>query len=123
MEGHVLSTLNWLIGHPTAEAWLRVASIHDPTLLTSDAKLQHVARFLMEITLFHRAFVPLKSSEIALGCLLLARFLMDKPRRQSEETPLAIQIAQMLDGHLAEHLEQVSAIVVKKCKPSCSSVL
>jgi len=118
MEGHVLSTLNWLIGHPTAEAWLRVASIHDPTLLTSDAKLQHVARFLMEITLFHRAFVPLKSSDVALGCLLLARFLMNKPRRPSEETPLAIQIAQMLDGHLAEHLEQVSAIVVKKCKPA-----
>lgn len=116
MEGHVLSTLNWLVGHPTAEAWLRVASISDPTLLTTDAKLLHVARFLMEITLFHRAFVPLKSSEIALGCLLLARFLMNKPRRPSEESPLAIQIAQMLDGHLAEHLEQVSAIVVKKCK-------
>lgn len=139
MEGHVLSTLNWLIGHPTSEAWLRAASISDPTLMT-DSKLQHVARFLMEITLFHRAFVPLKSSEVALGCLLLARYILGKPRKvsgclsvpgydrfdralthrasyptqHSDESPVIIQIAQMLDGHLAEHLEQVSAIVVKK---------
>ena len=116
MEGHVLSTLNWLIGHPTAEAWLRVSSITDPTLLAPESRVSHVARFLMEITLFHRAFVPLKSSDIASGCLMLARYLTNKPRRQADETPLAVQIAQMLDGHLAEHLEQVSAIVVKKCK-------
>ena len=116
MEGHVLSTLNWLIGHPTAEAWLRVASISDPSMLSIESKTQHVARFLMEITLFHRAFVPLKSSEIALGCLLLARFITGKARRMSDETQLAVQIAQMLDAHLAEHLEQLSTIVLKKCR-------
>lgn len=34
----------------------------------------------------------------------------------ADETPVAVQIAQMLDGHLAGHLEQISTIVVKKCK-------
>lgn len=115
MEGHVLSTLNWLIGHPTTEAWLRVSSINDPSLLASDSKTLHIARFLMEITLFHRAFVALKASEIALGCLLLARYITKKQRCTAEETQLAVQIAQMLDGHLAEHLEQLSTIVLKKC--------
>lgn len=120
MEGHVLSTLNWLIGHPTAEAWLRVSSIHDPSLLASDSNTLHIARFLMEVTLFHRAFVALRASEVALGCLLLARFISKKERCSKEETPLAVQIAQMLDGHLAEHLEQLSTIVLKKCKPEPS---
>lgn len=132
MEGHVLATLDWLIGHPTSEAWLRVASVSDPTMLAADSTLQHVTRFLMELTLFHRAFVPLKSSEIALGCLLLARYICGKARKVrpafvqicsisniclqlSDETPIAIQIAQMLDSHLSEHLEQVSVILTKKC--------
>ena len=70
----------------------------------------------MEITLFHRAFVALKASEIALGCLLLARYITKQQRCTKEETPLAVQIAQMLDGHLAEHLEQLSTIVLKKCE-------
>lgn len=116
MEGHVLSTLNWLIGHPTAEAWLRVAAIADPSLISADSKTQHVARFLMELTLFHRAFVPLRSSEISKGCLLLARYITGCPRRTADETELALQIAQMLDGHLADHLEQLSTIVIKKCE-------
>lgn len=117
MEGHVLQTLNWLIGHPTAEAWLRVQSIADPALLpSSESKLAYVTRFLMEVTLFHRAFVPLKSSDIALGCLLLARYMLGEQRRTDDETQMAVQIAQLLDGHLAEHLEQVSSIVVKKCE-------
>lgn len=72
----------------------------------------------MEITLFHRAFVPLKSSEIVLGCLLLARFMLGKGRKMEDETFVATEVAKMLDGHLAEHLEQVSAIVVKKCEYS-----
>ncbi|CAD6571511.1 MAG: hypothetical protein CYPHOPRED_004460 [Cyphobasidiales sp. Tagirdzhanova-0007] len=119
MEGHVLSTLNWLIGHPTAESWLRVQSLTDPSMLSSDSKIQHVTRILMEITLFHRAFVPLKSSEIALGCLLLARFMLGVPRQTRDESEIAVRIAQMLDGHLADHLEQVSAIVIKKYALAC----
>ena len=118
MEGHVLSTLNWLIGHPTSESWLRVQSISDPSMISPDSKLQHVTRVLMEITLFHRAFVPLKSSEVALGCLILARYMLGHPRRIADEGHVQVQIAQMLDGHLAEHLEQVSAIVIKKCELS-----
>ncbi len=27
MEGHVLSTIGWTLGHTTAESWLRIESV------------------------------------------------------------------------------------------------
>ena len=47
MEGHVLSTIQWTLGHPTAEAWAKIDVLQP--VHRSDAKVQHVARFLMEI--------------------------------------------------------------------------
>lgn len=84
MEGHVLSTIGWVVGHPTAEAWMRLACMG--TCL-EDTKTQHVARFIMEITLFHREFVGASPSLIAAGALMLARFLTGKPRRVSSSLP------------------------------------
>lgn len=78
MEGHVLSTIAWTLGHPTAESWLRLACMG---VSKEDAETQHVARFVMELTLFSKDFVDYTPSAIANGSLLLARFLMRKPRR------------------------------------------
>lgn len=114
MEGHVLSTLGWLIGHPTAEAWLRSSAIAQPSMLSGETKLQNVARMLMEITLFHRSFVAVKPSDIAKGCLLLSRFLCGKARKIDSETSMAVEVAHMLDSHLAQHLDQLSTILIKK---------
>jgi Cyclin, N-terminal domain/Cyclin, C-terminal domain len=78
MEGHVLSTIGWLVGHPTAEAWLRLACTP-----AEEYRTQHIARFLMEITLFSRAFVPFLPSQLAAASLTLARFMTGKSRRVS----------------------------------------
>lgn len=87
-----------------------------------EQRVQHVARFIMEITLFHRAFVSIKPSDIANACLMLARCVcgVEKPvhQRATPDRIETIKIAQMLDSHLAEHLDQVSATVVKKYSPS-----
>lgn len=48
--------------------------------------------------------------------LLLKLMLFLPSFTQADERTEAVKIAQMLDAHLAEHLEQVSATVVKKCK-------
>jgi hypothetical protein len=125
MEGHVLSTIGWVIGHPTAEAWLRMACVQ-PTVV-EEPTVQQLARFLMEVTLFHRGFVAFKPSDTAAGALLLARYILSErvagpskaEYRLPEPTPVgnpetALHIATLLDGHFAEHLDQVSAIVVKK---------
>lgn len=117
MEGHVLSTIGWIVGHPTAEAWLRIAAI--TPFGVEDIKTQHVARFLMEITLFHRAFVASRPSDIAAAALLLARHMCGRAAGEptivaSEAEMEPARLASMLDTHLAEHLDQVSAIAVKK---------
>jgi hypothetical protein len=74
----VLSTIGWVIGHPTTEAWLRLACV---TGQIEEQRTQHVARFIMEISLFHKEYIPFKPSELAVASLLLARFLLGKTRR------------------------------------------
>lgn len=117
MEGHVLSTIGWVIGHPTAEAWLR-STVVTPFAAES-LPVQHVARYLMEITLFYRQFVACKSSDVANGALLLARHIVNMPAGQAtiianETEKDALAVAQALDEQLREHLDQISTIVVRK---------
>jgi len=130
MEGHVLTTIGWVTGHPTAEAWLR---IHTTGAHFEEAKVQNIARFLMEITLFHREFVGIQSSLIAQGALMLARFICGRPRKVSLRNRcnqvstddqsigryenVAVRIALAIDKHFAEKLDAVSEIVVRKYAP------
>lgn len=111
MEGHVLSTIQWSLGHPTAEAWLRLLSCGYPR---DEVKVQHVARFLMEITLFYREFVEFVPSSLALGALTLARHVCGKSRNMFEETEECLTIVDLLDKRLAEHVNDLSETLVKK---------
>ncbi|KAG2143804.1 cyclin-like protein [Suillus bovinus] len=110
MEGHVLKTIQWTLGHPTAEAWLRLTYCE----LFVEEKAQHVARFLMEITLFYREFIEYPSSSIALGALTLALFLCDQPRCVYEETEECLEIVDYLDNRLAKNVSNLSETLVKK---------
>jgi len=117
MEGHVLSTIGWQLGHPTAEAWLRLFSIGAHREQAGEfeaASTGHLARFMMELTLFHRSYVGLKSSDIAAGALLLSRYILGKPRRASDESEGILAVARLLDSHLGEHMSSISAVVMKK---------
>ncbi|THH20244.1 hypothetical protein EW146_g1092 [Bondarzewia mesenterica] len=105
MEGHVLATIQWTLGHPTAEAWLRVLCC---VPYVEEIRVQHVARFLMEITLFYREFVKYPPSSIALGSLTLARSLCGKGRRIFEETEECLDIVESLDNRLAKHVNDLS---------------
>lgn len=111
MESHVLATIQWTLGHPTAEAWLRLMCC-DPYV--EEDKVQHTARFLMEITLFYREFVKYPPSAVALGALTLARFLTGKSRRTLEETEECLEIVEHLDNRLAKHVNDLSEVLVKK---------
>ena len=111
MEGHVLSTIQWTLGHPTAEAWLRLMCC-GPCM--EEPKVQHIARFLMEITLFYREFVKYPPSSIALASLTLAHFLCGKPRRVWEETEECLEVVELLDNRLAKHVNDLSETLIKK---------
>ncbi|GAA5852071.1 hypothetical protein JCM9279_005048 [Rhodotorula babjevae] len=118
MEGHVLQTIGWVVGHPTAEAWLRLACV---TGSIEETRTQHVARFLMELTLFHREFIRCNQSDVAMAALLLARHMLGKPRRPIDENDAVVHIMRMLDELLGEHLEEVSPVVLKKYSLPCYS--
>jgi hypothetical protein len=92
MEGHVLQTIGWTIGHPTAEAWMRMACMGNDK---EDTRTQHIARFLMEITLFHREFVGVKPSVLAAGSLMIARFICGLPRHVSSKTLLDDRVSDL----------------------------
>lgn len=111
MEGHVLSTIQWTLGHPTAEAWLRLMCCGPHV---EDTKVQHVARFLMEITLFYREFIKYPPSTIALASLTLARYLCSKPRRLWEETDECLEVIDYLDARLSKHVNDLSETLIKK---------
>ncbi|KAF9436540.1 hypothetical protein BGZ76_003628 [Entomortierella beljakovae] len=76
MERHILKTLDYGLGHPTAEAFLKkdleMSGEEDPVV-------RHVAQFLMELTMFQRCFLSFGSSTIAAGALFLARTICCKP--------------------------------------------
>ncbi|KAI8357064.1 cyclin-like protein [Mortierella sp. GBAus27b] len=75
MERYVLKTLEFSLGHPTAEAFLK----RDLELSSNEEQVvRHVAQFLMEITLFQRCFLSFGSSAIATSALYLARNICGK---------------------------------------------
>ncbi|KIL70664.1 hypothetical protein M378DRAFT_183279 [Amanita muscaria Koide BX008] len=111
MEHHVLSTLQWTLGHPTAEAWLRLLCCSP---CVEEPKVQHVARFLMEITLFYREFIMYPPSTIALAALTLARYLCGKPRRIWEETEECLEVIDYLDTRLSTNVNDISETLIKK---------
>ncbi|KAG9049985.1 hypothetical protein FS837_008165 [Tulasnella sp. UAMH 9824] len=136
MEFHVLTTIDWDLGHPTAESWLRVlcTETHLPSTLGmsfgmfgaqgalglvdgtpfEDTRTQHVARFLMEMTLYGRDYIQFVPSTIALGALVLSRHICGKPRRPQDESPAVLQMISLLDSTLSQNLDSVSQTLVKK---------
>lgn len=114
MEGHVLNTIGWLLGHPTAEAFLRLECKQQAM---QEAKIKHVAQYLMETTLYHRDFAGLGSSVVANGALTLARNICGKVRTlKSRPAPLEVlRCAQLINDFIADSpCEPISKIVHKK---------
>lgn len=79
----------------------------------------HLTRFLGEITLFYRSFVGILGSEVAMGCLILSRYILGHPSREDEETPGAIEMAKRLNELLIDPSTDrfnpsISKIVFKK---------
>ena len=112
MEGHVLTTIQWTLGHPTAEAWLRLFCCTPPYV--EEPKVQHAARFLMELTLLYRDYVEYPPSAIALGALTLSRYIYGKSGRLDDETDECMAVVHLLDTRLATQTAELSETVVKK---------
>ncbi|KAE9383200.1 hypothetical protein BT96DRAFT_951551 [Gymnopus androsaceus JB14] len=120
MEGYILSTIQWTLGHPTAETWLGILCSRGPRI--EEPKVQHVARFLMEITLFYREFVKYPPSLISRAALALSCFLCRQPERfMDSETDECMEILDLLDTRFAKHGKNLSKVLVKKYSDACYS--
>lgn len=125
MEGHVLSTVNWTLGYSTPEAWLRVYCAGE----REETKTAHIARFVMELSIFYRDFVGVNAYDVAAGALMLARYIcgLDKRADLASERPAmfgptsaasAVRVARLLDSKLADFANQVSDVMQRKYNPA-----
>ncbi|KAF2270848.1 hypothetical protein CC78DRAFT_450408 [Lojkania enalia] len=108
MEWHVLQTLNWIIGHPTVDAFLQLAlseSSYDP-------EVEHMTLYIAEIALFHKEFVSTKPSVLARSSLALARCILSRTQASTSEWAGAYDPQTVMS--LSNHLYQPSQVLSRK---------
>ena len=108
MEWHVLSTLDWNVGHPTRDSFLRLALKDD----VHDAETENLTLYILEMALFHRDFVSKHSSTLAFAALALARHILNRPQAHASEP--ASRYCQTTLVELSQTLHQPSDILSRK---------
>ncbi|KAI9356295.1 cyclin-like protein [Zopfochytrium polystomum] len=83
MEQAILRDLSFMVGHPTAESFLKAelrysnASLADGTQPSSPHPvLRIIARLIMEVTLLHKRFLSYRPSLVARASLTMAEVIM-----------------------------------------------
>ena len=131
MEGHVLTTLGWAVGFPGPEQFLQIicaklgmyrnnGDAYSNTLKTAQELQQqiHLARYFLDLALFHREFLSIPSSTQAASAMTLARHILgvDKygmPKEAMLDSVHTSQISLVINLFL-EKLPIVSDILAKK---------
>lgn len=108
MEWHVLQTLNWMIGHPTIDAFLQMA-LADAEY---DAEVENMTLYIAEIALFHKEFVSTRPSVLARSALALARCILSRTQAKSSEWAGAYDASTVMS--LSNHLYQPSQVLSRK---------
>ena len=108
MEWHVLQTLNWVIGHPTVDAFLQIAVEH----LAWDPEVEHLACYIAEIALYKSEVVTPKPSDMARASHAMARCILR--RNQELHTGWAGQYDWETLEALSSQLHRPSRILSRK---------
>lgn len=116
MEWHVLQTLNWVIGHPPVTSFLQLAL----TEVAFDPELEHMSWYITELALYHKEFIPIRSSIMARSSLALARCILN--RAQPRFNDWSAQYDPQVVLNLSNHLGQPSQALLRKyASPHLSS--
>ena len=110
MEGHVLATINWELGHPTAEAWFRCMvntldrsgsaaakemafrqgwvglpelETRGVPVIMADLTTQCIGRYLMEVMTYQDALIDVPPCVIAEAALILSKVINWRTREVS----------------------------------------
>lgn len=103
MEWHLLQTLDWIIGHPTVDAFIQVAMSNT----YYDSEVEHMAWYISELAMFHKEFVSTLPSMMAHASLALSRCILSRPaEREDYDDPLV--------ARLFAQLQEPSSVVSKK---------
>lgn len=108
MEWHVLNTLDWTIGHPAIDTWLKLELKDGPSY--GDVEVEHMALYLSEIALYHKDFVQVKSSVMARVSLALARGILGRP----EYTDGHDHLTNVTMINLSHQLDRPSQVIYRK---------
>jgi hypothetical protein len=108
MEWHVLQTLGWSVGHSTADSFLQMAVLDTPY----DPEVEHLALYILEISLFHREFVSKSSADLARASLALSRCILNRP--QPRHTEWAANYDSLTLVSLSQQLHQPSQVLFRK---------
>jgi Cyclin, N-terminal domain/Cyclin, C-terminal domain len=108
MEWHVLQTLGWTVGHPTADSFLQIAVMDTPY----DPEVEHLALYILEISLFHREFVSKPSSDLARAALALSRCVLNRPQPRHVEWASNYDAVTLVG--LSQQLHQPSQVLFRK---------
>ena len=108
MEWHVLSTLGWTIGHPTADNFVKMA-VKDAVV---DPETEQLSLYILVIALYYRDFVSMRSSTLALAALALARHILGRPQARLGEWAHQFDNNVFLD--LSQKLHEPSMILSRK---------
>lgn len=116
MEWHVLNTLDWQIGHPTVDTWIKLAK--QDTGAVEDPEVEHMAWYLCEVALYHKDFVSKKPSVMARASLALARGILQRPDMECDN----LEVNRVLID-LSHCLNDPSQVLFRKyASPNLSSV-
>ena len=108
MERHVMITLDWIIGPPTVDAFLQFA-LDDGYY---DLEVEHMARYISEIAMFHKEFVSTRPSEMAKASLALSRVILNRP--QPPQQDWASQYDSLTLVSLSQSVHHPSQILLQK---------
>ncbi|OJJ46953.1 hypothetical protein ASPZODRAFT_65685 [Penicilliopsis zonata CBS 506.65] len=108
MEWHVLQTIGWTVGHPTPDTFLQMAVMDTPY----DPEVEHLALYILEISLFHREFVSKRSADLARAALALSRCILNRPLPR--QTDWASQYDSLTLVSLSQYLHQPSQVLSRK---------
>ncbi len=75
MERHLLSTLEFVIGHPTVDSFLQIYMADSPY---NESVLEQMALYISEMAMYHKEFVGTLPSAIARSALTLARIVLNR---------------------------------------------
>ncbi|KAA8902534.1 hypothetical protein TRICI_005895 [Trichomonascus ciferrii] len=115
MESHILNTLNWLIGFPTADLYLDMYLRED-----DDCIVRQLANYVCEVSLFHKQFLAYSSQEIA-RCAAKLSVMILKFHHESLNAP--VDDCDQTCFNLLVHASTIPSEITKKKYFNCFRIV